>query len=75
MKNTINDWGLTYNMDYPSARRGRLYEKESFAVKVCPNCDVVYETTFNQYKRKYKAYYYEDFPRRGLYRQICLKCK
>ena len=75
MKNTINDWGLTYNIDYPSSRQGSLYEKESFAVKVCPSCDVVYETIFNQYKRKYKAYYYEDFPRRGLYHQICLKCK
>ena len=74
MKNK-NDWGLTYNIDYPSARQERLYEKESFAVKVCPSCDAVYETIFNQYKRKYKAYYYEDFPRRGLYRQICLKCK
>ena len=75
MKNKTNDWGLTYNMDYPSARRGRLYEKESFAVKLCPNCNAVYETIFNQYKRKYKAYYYEDFPRIGLYHKACNRCE
>ena len=75
MKNKINDWGLTYNMDYPSARRERLYEKESFAVKLCPSCNTVYENTFNDYKKKYKAHYYDDFPRRGLYRKPCLKCE
>ena len=75
MKNTINDWGLTYNMDYPACRKKSIYERESFAVKLCPSCNAVYENTFNDYKRKHKAHYYEDFPTRGLYRQICLKCK
>ena len=74
MKNK-NDWGLTYNMDYPSSKRRSVYEREAFAVKLCPNCNTVYETTFNQYKKKYKAYYYENFPRRGLYRKLCLKCE
>ena len=75
MKNTINDWGLTYNIDYPTSRKKSIHEKESFAVKLCPNCNAVYETTFNDYKRKYKYYYYEDFPTRGLYRKPCIKCE
>ena len=72
----INDWGLTYNMTYPrSANRIRINEKESFSVKLCPKCSCVYELIPDQYKKRGQIHYYVDFPRRGLYHQMCLKCK
>lgn len=72
----VNDWGLTYNTTYTVAEsKQRTNEKESFSVKVCPQCNCVYELTFNQYKHTNQAHFYEDFPRRGLYRMICIKCK
>ena len=71
----INDWGLTYNVDYPSSRKKRVYEKESFAVKLCPKCNRTYEMTYNQYKNISTTHYYKNFPRRGLYNQTCFKCK
>ena len=71
-----NDWGLTYNLTYAvSENKKRTNEKESFAVKLCPKCNSAYETTPNQYKKIPQTHYYEDFPRRGLYAQTCLKCK
>ena len=40
----IHDWGLTYNIEYPrSAKKLRVNEKESFAVKLCPECNRTYE--------------------------------
>ena len=71
----INDWGLTYNVDYPSSRKKKVYERESFAVKLCPECNRVYEMTHNQYKKISTTHYYKNFPRRGLYNQVCFKCK
>ena len=72
----INDWGLTYNIINPlSAGRQRTNEKESFAVKLCPQCNFVYEMVHNQYTKTAQTHYYEDFPRRGLYRQVCYKCE
>ena len=71
-----NDWGLTYNMVYAvSKSKKRFYERESFSVKLCPTCNIAYELTRNDYKKIVTTHYHEDFPRRGLYRQICLKCK
>ena len=70
-----NDWGLTYNIDYPSSRKKRVYERESFAVKLCQECNSVYEMTHNQYKGISTTHYYKNFPRRGLYNQVCFKCK
>jgi len=75
MKNTINDWGLIYNIDYPvSRKKKRTYERESFSVKLCPVCDLVYESRHNVYTDTIKTYYHEDFPKRGLYRKECDKC-
>ena len=71
----INDWGLTYNVDYPSSRKKRVYEKESFAVKLCPKCNRTYEMTYNQYKNISTTHYYKNFPRRGLYNQTCITCE
>tara|TARA_R110002020_G_scaffold451388_1_gene665289 strand:+ start:431 stop:661 length:231 start_codon:yes stop_codon:yes gene_type:complete len=71
----INDWGLTYNVDYPSSRKKKVYERESFAVKLCPECNRVYEMTHNQYKKISTTHYYKNFPKRGLYNQVCFKCK
>lgn len=72
----INDWGLTYNTTHAvAANKRRTNEKETFAVKLCPECNCVYEMTRDQYKNTTKAHFYEDFPRRGLYRQKCLKCR
>ena len=72
----INDWGLTYNMVYAVSKgKKRDNERETFAVKLCPKCNVVYEMTFNQYKKQNNTYYHEDFPRRGLNKQLCFKCK
>ena len=71
-----NDWGLTYNMVYAVSKgKKRIYERESFAVKLCPKCNIPYEVTRNDYKQTVTTHYHEDFPRRGLYPQICLKCK
>ena len=72
----INDWGLTYNMTYPiSKSKQRINERESFSVKVCPQCNIVFEMVHNQYKQTSQTHYYEDFPRRGLYTQVCYKCE
>ena len=72
----INDWGLTYNLTYAkSASKLRVNERESFAVKLCPQCNRAYEITKNQYKQHAQIHYYEDFPRRGLYTQVCYKCE
>jgi len=72
----INDWGLTYNLTYAkSASKLRVNERESFAVKVCPDCNRVYEMTHNQYKQISTTHYYKNFPRRGLYNQVCFACK
>ena len=71
-----NDWGLNYNMVYAvSKSKQRIYERESFAVKLCPVCNIAFELVFNQYKKESQIHYHEDFPRRGLYPQKCLKCK
>ena len=41
-----NDWGLTYNMVYAvSKSKKRMYERESFSVKLCPKCNIPYEIT------------------------------
>jgi hypothetical protein len=75
MKNTINDWGLTYNIDYPvSSKKKRTYERESFSVKLCSTCGLAYESRFNVYTQETTTYYHEDFPKRGLYRKECFKC-
>ena len=71
----INDWGLTYNVDYPSSRKKKVYERDSFAVKLCPECNRVYEMTHNQYKKISTTHYYKNFPRRGLYNQTCITCE
>ena len=72
----IHDWGLTYNMEYPrSAKKLRVNEKKSFAVKLCPKCDRTYEMTHNQYKQISTTHYYKNFPRRGLYNQTCITCE
>ena len=72
----IHDWGLTYNTEYPrSAKKLRVNERESFAVKLCPKCDRTYEMTHNQYKKISTTHYYKNFPRRGLYSQVCFACK
>jgi len=71
----INGWGLTYNITHPIAiSRQRTNEKQSFSVKLCPQCGCVYEMVPNQYKQCSQIHYYEDFPRRGLYHQMCFKC-
>ena len=71
-----NDWGLIYNITHPrSANRIRVNEKESFAVKLCPKCNRVYEIVRNQYQQASTTHYYKDFPRRGLYDQVCFTCK
>ena len=70
-----NDWGLTYNMVYAvSKSKQRLYERESFAVKLCPVCNIAYELTRNDYKKTVNTHYHEDFPRTGLHHQTCPKC-
>ena len=71
----IHDWGLTYNIEYPRSKKLRVNERESFAVKVCPDCNRVYEMTYNQYKQISTTHYYKNFPRRGLYNQVCFACK
>jgi len=72
----INDWGLMYNHTHAVSRsKQRINEKESFAVKLCSKCNYAYELVPNQYKQNKQAHYYEDFPKRGLYHQVCLKCQ
>ena len=71
-----NDWGLIYNHTYAVAKsKQRINEKESFAVKLCPKGNNAYELVPNQYKQTKQAFYYENFPKRGLYHQVCLKCQ
>ena len=71
----IHDWGLTYNMEYPRSKKLKVNEKESFAVKLCPECNCVYEMVHNQYKKVSITHYYKNFPRRGLHNQVCFACK
>ena len=53
----------------------RTNERESFAVKLCPVCNLAYENTYRQYKKTKTTHYYEGFPKTGLYHQVCFKCK
>ena len=71
----IHDWGLTYNLEYPRSKKLKGNAKESFAVKLCPKCDRTYEMTHNQYKQISTTHYYKNFPKRGLYNQVCFTCK
>ena len=71
----IHDWGLTYNIEYPRSKKLKVNEKESFAVKLCPQCNRAYEMTHNQYKQISTTHYYKNFPKRGLYNQLCFLCK
>ena len=76
MKTETNNWGLTYNSDWAGKNHNkRTNNRESFAVKLCPTCNIPYEITRNVYQNKVTTYYHEDFPRTGLYPQICLECK
>ena len=70
----INDWGLTYNTDYPESKKS-VYERETFNVKLCNVCNFAYETTPNQYKQCNLTHYYEDFPRLRLKEQTCERCE
>ena len=57
-----NDWGLTYNMVYAVSKgKKRIYERESFAVKVCPNCNVVYEKLLMIIKENIKLFTIQIF--------------
>ena len=71
----INDWGLSYNTDYPVSAKKRDNERSSFSVKLCPACDTAFELVFNQYKQESQIHYYEHFYKRGLYKQTCPKCR
>ena len=76
MKKSTNDWGLTYNSDWAGKNSNkRTNNRESFAVKLCPVCNIAYEITRNDYKKTVATHYHEDFPTRGLYQQTCFKCK
>jgi|3_EtaG_2_1085321.scaffolds.fasta_scaffold00686_20 ribosomal protein S27AE len=72
-----NDWGLTYNMDWPSNSKynNSVHERQTFNVKLCPKCNFAYETTFNQYKKQLNTHYYDDFPRLRLKKQTCERCE
>ena len=75
MKEGINDWGLHYNIDNSSVgRRPQTEERETFAVKLCPSCNGVYENTHNQYLKTTTTHRYSGFPTIGLKRVICSKC-
>ena len=75
MKDRINDWGLTYNIDYSSTgRKLRPHERESFTVRLCPSCNGVYENTHNQYMKTTNTHRYKGFPTIGLKRRKCPKC-
>ena len=70
-----NDWGLTYNTDYPvSKNKNRDDEKRRFTVKVCPSCQTAFELVPNQYRKKSEVHYYSHFYTRGLNKQVCPKC-
>ena len=48
MKNTINDWGLTYNSDWNRSYVKQAQEtRENFSVHVCPKCNIAYEKNLN----------------------------
>jgi len=69
-----NDW--LYNHTYAVAKsKIQTNEKATFAVKLCPECNRVYEMTNNQYRKTVDAAFYDDFPRRGLHKQLCITCK
>jgi len=53
----------------------KVVTRKGFPVKVCPKCNGVHELVVDHYAHKKEAYYYTEFPRIGLYRQVCLKCK
>ena len=75
MKDRINDWGLTYNIDYSSTgRKSRTEERETFTVRLCPSCNEAYENTHNQYKKTTNTHRYKEFPTIGLKRKKCPKC-
>ena len=76
MKERINDWGLTYNIDSSTVRKApQKQEGERFTVKLCPSCNCVYENRHHQYKNTITTNRYEDFPTIGLKRVNCPKCK
>jgi len=74
----INGWGLTYNATYPVSTKKKLTNvRQSFAVKICPKCNLAYEVEriTQRGRLQRKIHYYKDFPRIGLYRILCAPCK
>ena len=43
-------------------------------IKICPQCDTVYEI-YSQQGRKYDQYNYIDFPRYGKGKEKCAECR
>ena len=75
MKKKTHDWGLTYNLDWPSkVNDKKVNNRQDFSVKLCPKCNMAFELTRNDYKKTVNTHYHEDFPRTGLYHQTCPKC-
>jgi len=75
MKEIKNDWGLMYNIDYRvSLKKLNSETRVNFSVKLCPSCNLVYENSFDPYKKTRSMHRYEDFPTIGLRRKKCQQC-
>ena len=76
MKAGINDWGLNYNIiQRKSFDRMEVANRQTFPVRLCSTCNIVYEEKRNEYKNKIIAEYYEGFPTIGLARKECVNCR
>ena len=71
----INDWGLTYNTDLAENKKRKENTGTTFSVRVCPECNRAYETTKSQHSKEIIVHYYPHFYKRGLFEEMCDKCK
>ena len=50
------------------------YTKRDNGMRLCPECNVVWETFYNNYYVDKEVNYYPDFPRIGKPEKVCPKC-
>ena len=49
--------------------------RKEFPVRVCPECDIIWESGYDHSLRRRARTIYKEFPRYGLKRERCVECK
>ena len=77
-KNNDNDWFMPLSLE-EETRRANRNEKaskkhaEENALRHCLKCNIVWETSYRRDSKK--PFIYLDFPKYGIKKDLCYKCK